>query len=214
MGDRQEGGLDTTERQRAGCQELTGGVRKATVKLPRGAGAEASQDTVEDNDGALAAQEEDIPRLGLCLCQGTGRGSQPEPTGSWGSGSRPLFPRAVTLKTKATVMVRAVTVETATIKTTPNAVCWSMWVAVTGRQMNCKVGGVEQDVAEGPVTGFEWESASVLPEDPRTTARRTGRRIVRVAPGGLYKLGSTPPSGHGHPCVPAGCTLHTFLYIR
>lgn len=140
MGDRQEGGLDATERQRAGCHELAGGVRKATMKLPRGAGAEASQDTVEGSDGALAAQEEDIPRLGLCLCQGTGRGSQPEPTGSWGSGSRPLFPGAVTLKTKATVMVWAVTVQTATIETTPNAVCWSTRVAVSGRPMNCEVG--------------------------------------------------------------------------
>lgn len=44
-----------------------------------------------------------------------------------------LFPGAVALKARTTVMVLAKTVDTATVNTMANVVCWRMQVAVLGR---------------------------------------------------------------------------------
>jgi hypothetical protein len=49
-----------------------------------------------------------------------------------------VFPGFIALKARITVIVLAKTVETATVKMSPNEICWSMKVAVLGWPMKSK----------------------------------------------------------------------------
>lgn len=49
-----------------------------------------------------------------------------------------VLPGFITLKARITIIVLASTVETATVNTRPNVICWRIQVAVLGRPMKSK----------------------------------------------------------------------------